>query len=816
MGAKLDKQELFWKLYNCATETEVKNALEETRLLTAAENWKPYGDNFSNYGIVENQQASPVPALVEKLTNGIDAILEKRCLEDGIDPESEDAPRSIEEGIERFFPRHKHWDIHDERRIQAEELQVIADGPRKDTSLIIYDNGIGQAPERFPDTFLSLMRGNKNKIHFVQGKYNMGGAGAIVFCGKKRYQLIASKRFDGSSDFGFTLVREHPLTREEEHSQKNTWYEYLVIDDAIPSFPIQELDLGLHNRKFTTGTVIKLYSYDLPAGSRSVISRDLNQSINEYLFSPAMPLFTIDKEERYPKDRNLERHLFGLKRRLEDENKYVDQHFSEEAEDNYFGKVRVTCYVFKPRVDDKSSKETRSTIQSEFFKNKMSVLFSMNGQVHGNYTSEFITRTLKFPLLKDHLLIHVDCSQIKTVVRKELFMASRDRLKEGDESRQLRKWLGELLIKSQLKDINAARKASLSVEGNDAEDMLRNITRNVPLKSDLAKLLNQSFKLDDPRSGKKQKNKSSKKNNNKQNEESFEAKQYPSAFSITEKGKTEDDIPLVKVPLGSNKTIKFSTDVEDQYFDRSQDPGELKLELLGPKDNETTGGSELGQPKSVQDVLNVVKSSPNKGTIRIHVKPLEDVAVGDAVNIRATLTSPDGDLEQIFQVRIADPEKPKKKEDKGPEPDERLGLPTPIMVYKDERPGEKGYKTWDSLDESGIDMSHETVVRPIDEGEGLSTIYINMDSGALLDYRSKLTRAETIEIADKRYFSAVYFHTLFLYAITKNRKYALSQENDEQGQRVEITDYIADLFSTSYAQFLLNFDTQELISALEG
>lgn len=66
--------------------------------------------------------------------------------------------------------------------------------------MIIYDNGEGQHPKDFESTFLSLMRGNKNEIHFVQGKYNMGGSGAIVFCGKG-YQLIGSKRFDGSGEF---------------------------------------------------------------------------------------------------------------------------------------------------------------------------------------------------------------------------------------------------------------------------------------------------------------------------------------------------------------------------------------------------------------------------------------------------------------------------------------------------------------------------------------------------------------------------------------------------------------------------------------
>src|SRR5438132_1578499 len=84
-----------------------------------------------------------------------------------------------------------------------EEIQILADGPPRNTSVIVYDNGEGQHPQDFDNTFLSLVRGNKNKIMFVQGKYNMGGSGSIVFCGKKGYQLIASKKFDGKGQFGF-------------------------------------------------------------------------------------------------------------------------------------------------------------------------------------------------------------------------------------------------------------------------------------------------------------------------------------------------------------------------------------------------------------------------------------------------------------------------------------------------------------------------------------------------------------------------------------------------------------------------------------
>ena len=113
-------------------------------------------------------------------------------------------------------------------------------------------------------------------------------------------------------------------------------------------------------------------------------------------------------------------------------------------------------------------------------------------------------------------------------------------------------------------------------------------------------------------------------------------------------------------------------------------------------------------------------------------------------------------------------------------------------------------------------MHHDIVVHPLVNDESLSAVYINMDSNVWLSHRTKLAKEEAITVAKKRYVSAVYFHTLFLYTITKNRKYALTQKGQEDTQPVEITDYIADLFQTFYAQFLLNFDTQELVAALDA
>jgi len=806
------EEELFRKLFFASTESVVNEIIKKYKnIFENNENWYPLGGNDNNFGVIENQQSSPIAALIEKITNSIDAILMRKCYEANIDPKSPKAPKSMENAVELFFKNYKNWDLPSFRKIQAEEIQIIADGPRMETSLVIYDDGEGQHPEEFEKTFLSLLSGNKNEIHFVQGKYNMGGTGAIVFCGKKRYQLIASRRFDKTGKLGFTLIRKHPLTEKEKETKKNTWYEYLKIDDKIPAFEITEFELGLFKRKFKTGTIIKLYSYDLPTGSRSVISRDLNQSINEFLFEPALPIYTIDKVERYPDDYALQRELYGLKRRLEeDNNKYIEDYFSESYEDNKIGKMKVTCYVFKPKIEGKTVRESLKSIRREFFKNNMSVLFSINGQVHAHYTSEFITRSLKLFLLKNHLLIHIDCTEMKIEFRNELFMASRDRLKGGDESRYLRTKLADLLKKSKLKEVNKRRKDAITVEGETTDELLRSLTKNLPLNEDLLNLLNQTFKLDKKMKKQPSKSKDKKSKTEKKDKEPFIGKRFPSYLKLnTKKDLTQS---IAKIPIGGEKTIKFLTDVENQYLDRVEEPGDFEVALLGVKRNETTGGNKQETPKEISEVFNVIKTSPNKGVIKVILNPTEEVEIDDMIQIKATLGGTGEKFDEIFLVKISDREKKpdEKKKEKEIE-DNRIGLPKHILVYKEKK---ENFKCWEELENGNIEMDYETVMYPYVEGDTLDAIYINMDSSVLKNYKSRLKSQEQYELADNRYISTIYFHTLFLYIINKKRKYEIKRIENNEEIEIGLTDYLKDIFENYYSAFLLNFEIGELMESL--
>ncbi|MBN7813420.1 hypothetical protein J0A68_20865 [Algoriphagus sp. H41] len=790
-------QNLFLELFKAGTESEVDLVISKYPNVFQNENWKPIGGLESNFSIIENQQSNPIAALVEKVTNSIDAILMKKCYENGIAPKNQDAPKTMDDAIDLFFGNaSKSWDLTTNRKKQAEEIQILADGPTRESAVIIYDNGEGQHPQDFENTFLSLVRGNKNEIQFVQGKYNMGGSGAIVFCGKKGYHLIGSKRYDKTGEFGFTLIREHPLSKEEQVYKKNTWYEYLLIKDLIPSFPIEKLDLNLYNRTFETGTIIKLYSYQMKGVSG--FAQDLSQNLNEFLFKPVLPVLAVDRKERYPNNKVLESSVFGLQRRLEDENDYVEDKFSEIYSDSVFGKMKVTCYVFKAKRGDRTVKQTKEDIARNFFKNGMSVLFSMNGQVHGYYTTEFITRSLKFNLLKDYLLINVDCSQLNFDFRKELFMASRDRLRQGEESNKLREFLKNNLVKSKLLEINKKRKDSIGLESEDTTELVKSFAKNLPKDGELFKLLQNTLRLEDRNKAVKPSTNHSQKT--QKVEKDFKPERFPSFFRLYNK---KDSDQVFNVPIGGEKALKFETDVEDHYFDRVEEAGDLQVSVLNfkRKDNNSTGGTAAGKGQlETTDLLNIAVSSPNKGTIKITVNPNTELRQGDEVELKASLKGPgESYQDEIVFLKIVAPEGTSKSKVEEPKEDfESLGLPELVKVKENE---------WGSLE-----MDRKTVINLLAEGDKLEKIYINLDSAVFLNYRKKLTNAEQIEVAQRKYLAAVYFHVLFLYMTTKSRGVSLLNED---GKDLQVDEYVKDIFDSYYSDFLLNFGMENLISVLE-
>lgn len=94
-----------------------------------------------------------------------------------------------------------------------------------------------------------------------------------------------------------------------------------------------------------------------------------------------------------------------------------------------------------------------------------------------------------------------------------------------------------------------------------------------------------------------------------------------------------------------------------------------------------------------------------------------------------------------------------------------------------------------------------------------------MDSSTFLTHRSKIKNPteEQYKVEEGRYISSVYFHTLFLYVITKKLNYKIVQTKDNgRDDEVPLPEYLKDVFRSYYSEFLLNFGMEQLIASLEG
>jgi len=231
--------------------------------------------------------------------------------------------------------------------------------------------------------------------------------------------------------------------------------------------------------------------------------------------------------------------------------------------------------------------------------------------------------------------------------------------------------------------------------------------------------------------------------------------------------------------------------------------------------NDSEGGDKLGKPREITDFFEVVKSSPQEGTIRVNLQPQKHLKVGDELEIQAKLSSvvePEGALESVFYVKLVE-EQRKQPKDEGPEP-LQLGLPQLVLVYKDER---EGVKTWKDLEPLNIAIDdYEIMATLTNEKDELEKIFINMDSHLLRSYKSALDGEDKLRIADNKYVSQIYFHTLFLYAILRQRNYTFSLGSSENETEKTIDEVLQDLFKTSYGEFLLKFGgTEELMTVID-
>jgi hypothetical protein len=570
----MNPKELCMKLAYCDKEQGVISLLKAEGYWDNPNVWRYYGDNENNFATIGNQKNRPEDAITEKIINSVDAVLMAFCLAEGIDPESKAAPQSIHEALIKYF------NIYDgklsnitasERQKLAENISLVATGEKSNPCYSIIDKGEGQSPDRMPDTLLSLGKSNKLRIPFVQGKFNMGGTGAFQFCGEHNLQLIISKRHpeiarhengNASNDWGFTIVRRENPTK----GIRSSVYKYLAPNGKILSFAGDGLPLLpgeypiAYQKEIKWGTFIKLYEYQMSGGLKTNIKFDLYYRLSLLMPAIALPVRLYERREGYT-GHTQETTLSGLTVRLEeDKRENLEEEFQIPGSSTLSAqgqKMRVSIYAFKRE-------------QSEKYLKNEGIIFVINGQTHGYLSKSFFAHEkVKLGYLKDSLIAIVDSSDFDGRAREDLFMNSRDRLRDCALLNHIEKNLADLLRNhSGLRELNTRRRQedikNRLEDSKPLAEVIENILKRSPT---LSRLFVQGVRLPNPFVMQKAKQ-----------QKEFIGKRFPTYFRIT--NEYPKDNPK-ECPINVRPRVQFKTDASNDYFDRDSERGSFTLKVNG-------------------------------------------------------------------------------------------------------------------------------------------------------------------------------------------------------------------------------------------
>ena len=653
----MDLNKLCLELLHCDTEEAVIALLADAGYWDDRDSWRYFGDLENNWSTIGNQQSSPHAALVEKLVNAVDATLMGLCYENGHEPTSLDAPKTMRAAVARFFESGQEDSSHgglirnwssSKRTEVAQRITLVATGSKSRPSFTIADSGEGQTPDSMPETLLSLTRTNKLRIPFVQGKFNMGGTGVFKFCGKHNIQLVISRRNpkaitgynEDATKWSFTVVRRE----DPERGRRSSVFTYLAplgkdkfpgkggvlrFDaNEFPLFPeFTTTDRTPYGRAAQSGTLIKLFEYGLPAGGRSniLMSDGLLRRTDLLLPDTALPIRFYEARKYSGHAGSFSNTLTGLSVRLEDDKtNNLEEGFPTSCPLRASDEEMIsTIYAFKKG-------------KAKTYRNDEGIIFTLNGQTHGYLTPDFFRRKkVGLSYLADSLLVVVDCSKFSGRAREDLFMNSRDRLSKGELRAAIEHELEDMLKNhTGLRNLKESRRReeteSRLADSKPLEDVLESILKQAP---NLANLFLLGKRASNPFKTKEV----------QEQEKPFNGQRFPSYFKF--KGKEYGTELHRETHKNLRARINFETDVVNDYFSRSIEAGRFSLTQM-------LDGSETKQ--SVTDF-----SGPNlhNGISTLSVKIPESAKVGEQLSFEAVVTDPYNErtFENRFTVLVKEP-----------------------------------------------------------------------------------------------------------------------------------------------------------------
>ncbi len=670
------KLELCLALLHADTESEVEKLLRKYDLWFHDENWRLLGDSPANWSIAGNQQAKPVPSLIEKLVNSIDTVLISKCIENGIEPKSDAAPENMHDAVEKFFsiPNGILESVSSTERTKlAQYIHLICTGAKNhEPCYTIVDRGEGQTPGKIHSTILSLpgtKNPNKKGIPFVQGIFNMGGTGVTRFCGSQSLQLIVTRRnpkllpaSPNQKDtlWSFTVIRRHSPTKGRVsstlvylaplHVSGKEGNDTLTFSaPSIPALP------DSYNPKVTKdfehaftkpiefGTCIKLYEYKIGPGLRTNIQFDLNYELNRHFFQMALPVRLVERRLEKPTGGRFSGHSFdtnlsGMTVRLQEaKNNLIQEKFFGAITVPSIGELDVTIHVLQNFHSQR--KDGKMVDNRNNYHGGAEIQVIVNGQTHGALPrSLFSRKNVGLDHIESKLFVILDATKIEPHAKENLFMASRDRLADGPEKASLEEALIEHLKDntrlSQLNEEEKQKSLEKAMKDTSAlEEVFTGLVRHDPV---LSKWFPQFGPVIKP-SGFKW----------KKSPGEYKGNKTPTFFRI----KDDAEKFNIKFPINRSGKIIFEHDADNDYFRRVVKPAKLKITIYDKKKKQYIPKQDL--IKSVSTIY---------GITNVRLQPLINSKQGDSIKAKIELIDKKFAPETIFkgQIRIL------KKLPKGP------------------------------------------------------------------------------------------------------------------------------------------------------
>lgn len=740
----MKSKEVCFQLLTAESEKEVQNIIDGSPELKKHANWKPLDNRETNFNVTSNQASDGGKALTELMTNMVDAVLMKHAYLKKIDPKSAKAPRTMYEAVDKLVKplqggKLVNLDPNDPwlREFASKNLIIgITGAKNKKEGLPCYtfvDNGEGQRPQDFKHTFLSLSEGNKRSIPFVQGKYNMGSSGVLGYCGRQWFKLIVSRRYDGKSPWGWTLMRRRP-------GDGMPVAEYFVLPDgSIPFFDADVLYPYLRgDRKrydgvhLATGTVIKLYDYQV--GSKFLSFRGSREALNENLVETILPFRLLDFRQKPDLKRSGDRAegidprpFYGMEFLLLRSHKESDSTEGQEGnEDNDDQEVAADARISVGNVDDPELGEIsisaialKRNLPDWLRKSNNRVFHALNGQVQFKQTRGYLT-DCGFPALKDRVVIIIDASNLSFGAHNDVWKGDREHIRNtivGERYRDVitatikeSTTLKELQMKVAREEMERAAKA-------ERNDLFQKLVDKDPTLANLLTGQDPTIRL--PASGGT--------NGNDGGKGEFEGKYSPTFLRLEEKTHEKG----IELPINRTRPLAGRTDAENGYLNRPDNPGSVII------------------PETIAARF-ALRTHLHDGRLTVYFSPVEGkVKVGDRFSFRIGLHDPAMavPVEDELIIRIAEeetaPVMPKTKkppsESKGGQGADRKGdgqsalthgLPKYGLLTKDGRKiGEQETEQWPD----GFTDQDGGIVR--DLGDEQILYLINYDNVYHLKYK---------------------------------------------------------------------------------